>query len=753
MVISTNLRWSVVLALSAVAGVAPAADLLDEIVVTAQKREQNLQDVGIAVTAFTGDQLKDLGFSDAISVVAQTPGLAVARPGSGAINIFSIRGVTQADFAANQEGPVAVYVDEAYVSQNTVSNFTMFDLERVEVLRGPQGTLFGRNATGGLVQYVTVKPSQERSAFIEAQVGSQGRRRIEAAAGGGLADGVAVRVAGVWNESDGLMKNRIGPDGQAADDWAARLQLLFEPNEDLSILLKGEIGKDDSARGSYAHRVGFGGAFTPAPATDFFGYRNPDEGDLWAGDWDFDGFNEADVSHLTARLNWRLGAFDLSYVGDYQDIKHRYGEDSEGSPANVFNYTQVTDVQQWSQELRLSWRGERTRAVGGLFLLNIDGDFDQDSLVFGQEDFDWANAFYGIPEPGGYNLVTAFQQETKTVAAFGQVEFDLTDQMMLTVGGRWTRDKKDYAFTQAWTGADGLYVFFENAGPGTVPYFDYSDSFSKSDWSGKAQLDYRPNDDLLIYGSVNRGIKSGGFNAPVDASGLLAGNEFGQFIPFAQDDAAMRYDGEVLTTVEAGFKSTLLGGRARLNAAAFYYDYNDYQIYNLVGLTQIVFNSDGRMWGGEVELVASPTDGLDLMLGVSLLDSSVDLPPGIRLDGGLKSDSALAPKWTFNGLARYEWPAFGDGRFNVQTDFFWKDSQIFNLSNTPVVREGSYLVANASIGYTGASGAWYASAFVKNLFDKEYREYAFDLTGGFGNVASNGGPERWYGVTLGYRWR
>lgn len=728
--------------------------VLEEVVTTAQRREENVQRVGIAITAFSAEALKEFGFNDAIAVIAQTPGLSVSRPGAGSINVFSVRGVTQADFAANQEGPVAVYVDEAYVSQNMVTNFTMFDMERVEVLRGPQGTLFGRNATGGLVHYVTAKPTDEFGGFAELQYGSKNRQRIEAAVGGGLTETVSARIAGVYNESDGLMENIIGKDGQAANDWAVRGQLRFEPSDALDILLKGEYAKDDSDRGDYFHRVAQNGQFAPAPATDFYGYRSTDEGDYWKGAWDFNGFNKLDFSHATARIEWNPGPVKVTYVGDFQDIDSSYGEDSEGSPNNVFNYTQSTDVRQWSQEVRVNWEGEGTRVLGGLYYLNIDGDYGQDSLVFGQQDVDWGEVFYGIPEPGGYNLVSAFTQKTRTWAAFAQADFDLTEKLKLTVGGRWTEDEKDYSFSQAWTNVDGMFVFFEGIeGPGDVPYFQYQDSLRQGDWSGKVQLDYTPDADHLWYASINRGIKSGGFNAPVDASGLLGVNEFGQYIPFDQNNAAMKYDGEVLTSYEAGYKSTIFDGRARFNAAAFYYDYSDYQIYNLVGLTQTVFNSDGTMWGGEIEFAVSPVDGLDLMLGASMLDSSVDLPPGIRPDGKLHSDAAMAPKWTVNGLARYKWPAFGAGSLAVQGDFNWRDKQIFNLSNTPVVEEDAYAVVNASVTYTGANDAFYTTVFVKNLFDKQYREYGFDLSSSFGSAAANAGLERWYGITVGYRWR
>jgi iron complex outermembrane receptor protein len=727
---------------------------LEEIIVTAQKREENLQNVGISVTAFTQDQMRGFGFNQATDISAQTPGLSVAQAGAGVVNAFSIRGVTQSDFAGVHEGPVAVYVDEAYISQNIVTNFSMYDLARVEVLRGPQGTLFGRNATGGLVNFVTARPSQDFDAYAEVMYGSKNRLRVEGAVGGGLTDTVSARLSAVSNTSDGLIKNRIGKDGQAANDYSVRGQLLVEPSDVLSILLKGQYSKDDSDRGNYFHRVGYNGEFLPPPDTDFFGYRSVDESDPWTGAWDYPGFNKTEITQFTARMDWEmLDRLTLTYVGDYQDIDGNYGEDSDVSPANVFNYTQTSKVKQWSQEVRLAWQGDRANVVGGLYYLNIDGDYSEDALVFGQEDFDWSEAFYGIPEPGGYNLVGSSPQTTETWAAFGQMDYDITDQMKLTAGARWTDDKKDYHFKQGWTNVDGLWVFFEGVeGPGDIPYFDFKDNYSNGDWSGKVQLDYRPNDDLLWYGSINRGIKAGGFNAPVDASGLIGLNEFGQYIPFDQNNDAMQYDSEVLTSYEAGFKSTLFDGRARFNASAFYYDYADNQIFNMFGLTQVVFNSDGEMWGGELEFAASPLDGLDLMLGASLLDATVDLPPGIRPDGKTTSDPVVSPKTTLNGLVRYEWSIGGDRSLAVQGDFLWKDKQIFNLSNTPVVKEDSYAVVNASISFSSGDTGLYAMAFVKNLFDEDYRVGAFDTTVSFGSVEGMAGPERWYGVTLGYRW-
>jgi iron complex outermembrane recepter protein len=679
-----------------------AASVLEEVVVVAQKREQNLQDVGIAVTAFSGDQMRDLGFTEAIDVVAHSPGLEVSGSGGGTIATYSIRGVTQNDYSGAQEGPVAVYVDEAYISQNAVTNFSLFDVERVEVLRGPQGTLFGRNATGGLVHYLTVRPSQESEGFAEITIGEQNRRRIEAAAGGALSDAVSGRLAGVYNEGDGLIENDIGPDTKSTDDYSIRGQLLIESSDVLDILLKAQYGKEDSIKGGYSHQVAYGGEFANDPeATDFFGYVDAD-GDPYTGSFDYEGFRKVDTYDLSMHINWDIGEYSLTSISNYQDIEHGYGEDSDVSPNSVYHYEGADDVQQFSQEFRLSFEGDKSRSIVGLFYLNIDGDYDT---------FQFGDIFFGP----GFIYELGAEQETETVALFGQTEIDLSDTLALTLGLRLNRDEKDYAFSEL-----GVEI--------------YRDDFSNNDWGGKIQLDYRPNDDWLWYAGLNRGIKSGGFNMPL--------------APPA-DPASFPYDGEVLNSFEVGFKTSLTDN-TRLNVAAYYYDYEDYQAFTFDGFVALLFNANAEMYGAEIELVTTPIEGLDILLGAAFLDAEVtDVPASISPTG--TEDAVLAPELSLNGLVRYSWPAFG-GSIAVQGDFTWKDDHNFNLAFTPVIKEDSYGIVNARISYATDDDTWAAAIFVKNLTDEDYRSFAFDTTEFFGALENVPGVERWFGANIRYRW-
>ena len=244
---------------------------LEEIVVTAQKRQESAQDVGLSITAFSAEQLRKLGYSSSEDVVAQTPGVSFD------FGNFSIRGVTQTDFANHQETPNAVYFDGVYVSDTNSVIFQTFDLERIEVLKGPQGTLFGRNATGGLVHYLSKKPTEEFDAYIEGRVGSYDTYRVEGAFGGSITDMLQVRVSFLSNDRDGFVKNRTGQDFDDADEVGGRLQLYFAPTESFDALLSIRAGESDNNDGWYVHgtaATGADGLAFAIPGPDALGFED-----------------------------------------------------------------------------------------------------------------------------------------------------------------------------------------------------------------------------------------------------------------------------------------------------------------------------------------------------------------------------------------------------------------------------------------------------------------------------------------------
>jgi iron complex outermembrane receptor protein len=682
------------------------AQVLEEVTVTAQKREQSLQDVGISVTAYSGEQLRTLGFNNAVDVVVQTPGLQVSGAGGGTTNSFSIRGVSQNDFASSQESAVAVYLNDAYIALNSVVNFSLFDIERVEVLRGPQGTLFGRNATGGLVHYITEKPSQEFSGFIDIELGEDGRRRVEGAIGGAISENVSGRLSGIYKANSGLISNDIGPDLMEEDDYSIRAQLLFEPDEDLSVLLSIQYAEEDDVKGGYSHVVAFDGqASSDSTATDYFGYRDAD-GDPFTASNDFDNYKVAEVLDVSAKIDWALGRYTLTSVTNLQNIEDGYGEDADVSPVDVYNFEKNNDVDQISQELRLGWEGENYNAVLGFYFLEIDGFYNTDQT---------GDVFFG-----GLTETASADQETTTWAVFGQTEIDLTNQLSATLGIRYNKDEKEFLY-------QSTNIF------GAAPY-TFADKFKEDDFSAKIQLNYRPNEDWLWYAGVNRGIKSGGHNFPL--------------FPIA-DPALYEFQGETLMAYEAGFKANL-NDTTRLNAAAYYYDYEDHQVYSFDGFATRLLNANAESYGAEIELIANPVDGLDILLGVAINDNEItDVPLNASPDG--TEEAVITPSLSFNGLLRYSWPAF-NGSLAAQLDGSWRDSQNFNLTITPAVQEGSYGLLNARLSYATADAKWSAAVFVRNLTDEYYRAYSFDTSGFFGSLEDIPGIPRWIGGSVSYNW-
>ncbi|MGI9327833.1 MAG: TonB-dependent receptor, partial [Pseudomonadales bacterium] len=339
-------------------GTTPAAygAVIEEIVVTAQKREQNIQDVGIAISAVSGEQMRALGFTNAQQVTAMAPGVSTIQPNGEANYAIAIRGVANSDFTTNVESPVAVYMDEVYISQMSGAGFMLFDMDRVEILRGPQGTLYGRNATGGLAHYVSRKPSDELNGYAQLTAGEWSQIKFEGAIGGGITDNLAARLSISTNESDGYIKNRFtGKDLNDANDQAARLQLLFTPSDNGEILLNLRGSKQDIDTGFFENVSSLiSGQLTPGqPNPVLNGYVDTDN-DVYAGDFDSPGFNELDTYGASATIKWDFENFTFTSITDFSSVERDYIEDSDASPINFFNFYLTTDAEQLSQEFRIN---------------------------------------------------------------------------------------------------------------------------------------------------------------------------------------------------------------------------------------------------------------------------------------------------------------------------------------------------------------------------------------------------------------
>lgn len=697
---------------------------LDEIVVTAQKREQNLQDVGTSVTALDSTALARLGLKDVTDLAMQVPGLQYNQFGA-TVTVFNLRGVSQNDFSDHQEAPIAVYEDDAYVAMPGAFAGSMYDLERVEVLRGPQGTLFGRNATGGLIQYISQKPTDTLQGYFQASTGNFGDIETEGALSGPLTDIMSGRASFSTSDHGGYITNLTGPSIENQRQAAARLQLLIKPSDAGEILIKLHgINNDHESGGIYSwapsqpNSLGQGYFVGPhfvgncpqvnggcTPGADDSGYRN-NSNNYFVQSEDGSGIFNRTVWGANAHIKWNFDAFSLTSLSDYLTMQKRYGEDTSLSPISTLSYNTLQHYYQISEELRINGTHGPLNWIAGLYYL----DYRTDNFI----------GVDAIPAFGGLSYGN-FALSTHSPSAFAQLEYALSEQWTLIGGARYTYDVKsfDYNFQP-----QGLNYY-----PGTFPAA--ARNFSLPTW--KAEIDYKLNSGTLLYGSVNQGAKGGGWSAP--NSGVVDPNE-------------LAYRQEKLTSYEVGEKATFLNGAARLNSSLYYYNYKNYQGFFLEGLASYVKNVNAKDYGGEIEFAIVPTKGLNLQVGVSNIDSSVaDIPePSGQL---ITAQLPQAPKWSVNAAAHYDFPLNIPGVVSIDADTKWNKAQYLELINAPVDLQPSYMITNARLAYKSNRGNWDVALYTKNMFDRVYRQYNLDLSSVGWNLGVYA-PPRLYGVTFTY---
>ena len=722
------------------------AAVLEEIIVTAQKREQNLQDVGISVTAFTGEQLDNLGATNTTDITQQAPGLQLFTYTPSLI-VFNIRGVSQNNFIDTLEAPVAVNVDNAYVASLNGIGQQMFDMDRVEVLRGPQGTLFGRNATGGVIQYFTNAPDEEEAnGYIKAGAAEYDNFFVEGAVGGALAPNLRGRFAGRWEQADGYTES-VTPgvrDTNGKDGFALRGSLQMDVTDDLLVDVKVYYSEDnDAPTGGYVAYASKADRETGYSATP---EASPITGDVHKHANGIEGSLDREVTSVTGQITWDLNEhLQVVSVTNYMDIYKNYYEDAGGGYIPNFPYNPVADTEQITQELRLSGDYDRFRwQLGGYYMdLEITGmDFVSGEFVSflpeGRLDANW-------------NL------DSENWSVFGQVEVDLSEQVTLIGGVRYSMDDKQYSLVNSAAGEGAFLdpvtfippgeVFFDTAWiPPEFTEIDYDD------WAARAQLDWRPNDDLLVYAAFNRGIKGGNFTT------------------FFSTLENLQHKEEVLYSYEIGFKRTFPEQAMRLNATGFYYDYKNYQAFGLIAAFPEIRNTDAEAYGGEIELAWSPAERLDLLAGISFIDSEIDEVPTVQDFFGIvlplqhieNNELPNAPSFSINFLARHTWP-FAGGELAFQIDGNYNDDQYLDVFNSAGSREESYFIGNLRLTYITGDDKWELGAFVRNFTDTKHRLYLLDLAAGDlfvppdvpptgdGIIEQVYGPPRWAGGYISYR--
>lgn len=769
--------------------VAHAQGAIEEITVTAQKREATASDLGLSVTAFSGDTMRQLGWDQPIDLAAQTPGLIINNTVGDSQPAIMIRGIGVNDFNLNTNPGVAVYVDEVPKAITAMLSFSLFDMDRVEVLKGPQGTLYGQNTTGGAVSFYTKAPTDDFDGYVSGDFGDYGYRSFEGAVGGPLTDNLRMRVSGIkTDQDDGYQEDLLTPGKTlgALDRGAARLQVAADFGDNVEATLRHTWGRDKSEQ--QMPRV-----YSGLDYMQFYYYTSYTGTQADIGHFDVllgnnRSYVDKTLNSTGLTVNANLGFATLTSVTGYDDMDHLTVIPFAGSETRIQNANYGGKLESLTQELRLtSNESELVDWIVGLYY--SDTDQDNVSELDGTDGIGFALYYFGLhSDPTTPLLVPAAStQNVKTTAAFVHTEWNVTDNVKLTAAARVSKDKLEYTTSTSSLSpaCDGplcevLDTYYgiadlDSAFNTLINYYAFvggstevrsngiiaEGSGSKDDTqvTWRAGVDWNVTDNLLLYGNVSRGSKALGFYGGVSIA----------------PEGYVPYKPEEVNAVEAGFKygtDTL-----SLNGAAFYYDYKDQQlsvdfvsgIGTLVN-TVLTNIAKSEITGAELELTWVPTDGLTTRFSVAALDTkikdnAVSNPTPIAPGGrpAIGAQLANAPELSLSGFVRYDFPV-ASNRAYVQLDGNWVDDHLALAGRLDNKLE-AYGLINARIGTNIEiqGGTLEVALYGRNLADEEYSTYKYTLgdptqapfvaPGTFTDLwtMQHVGPPRTYGISLSYQ--
>jgi iron complex outermembrane recepter protein len=697
----------------------------NEIIVTANKRSENLQSVPISVSAITGDSLSKSRVTQADELVTKIPNLQLTSTVGDNTPIFALRGVSMSDYSLNQASPVATYYDEVYKGNFAFLGIALFDLERVEVLRGPQGTLYGKNTTGGAVNLISRAPELGKvDGYLNLGYGNYNRIDVNGAVNLPLGDTLALRVAGTFSNAGGWFKNVLPgkPDLASVSEYGVRASLLFEPSDSVKFVLRGAMSNQDPrnygifAQPEVVNRPGLSRRQIAANVTDKRRARTYSL--ALTGNIDI-----SDALTITSITSWDKGRL-------------RFYEDTDGQPNQLLEIPYVDRATQFAQDLRLTsdFDGPFNFILGAYYnrekvfnqtTLEVGKDIDSDGLP-GVTDADCA-----IGLPLGCLFENSFDQLKKSFAVYSDVKFDVADAVTLRGGLRYTHDTGDQTnFRSDALGPNRVLVV--NLIPNSAL------AYKTSNLSGKIGVDYKLSTGNLLYANYSRGYRANSFNAQAffDPSELSVAKP------------------ESIDAFELGAKTQFADRRVTLNMAAFYYKYRNQQFINIspINAAQTLENIPrSRIMGGEAELTARASDALTLRAGVGLLDTKIQtgIVSGIDVSGNELSN---APSLTFNGGVDATVMDGSSGKLSLHGDLAYSSSQYFEVINIARLRQKSYALLSGHIDWSSANGRWNASIWGKNLTSKFYFTSRVDLLAGFGFDYNHISAPRTYGITVGIKY-
>ena len=783
-----------------------AAPALEEVIVTANKRAENINDVGLSISAVSGDQMAEQKLSSLEEISSVVPGLVFSSSTSNT-PIFTLRGIGFNEQSLGAYPATSLYIDEAPMPFPVLASHAAYDLERVEVLKGPQGILFGQNSTGGAINFITAKPSQEFEAGGDVSIGNYARKELNGYVSGPLTDALGARLAITSLQADEWQKSASRSDKNGAQDYfAGRLVLEFTPTDRSAYLFNINAWQDNSDPQAQQYV-----AYNPAIKVDSATGNPPGTlaaiaaqqftaEDTEAADWSpyIDPSSERDYYQLVARGDWDLNdEMTLTALSTYQDFEQKQSTDGDGLPLVLFDLgPSYGEIDTWISEIRLSSVNATTKWVIGANLEESNTAEDQTLNYIDSTNYTDQNAYINT---SGISLA----QEISTYAMFGNLDYSLSDDLTVKVGARYTDstikvNSCNYAApntpgaidagdgantatlfnilgnalgTEAFTpiGINGCYTLNDNSVPGDP----YVNELSEDNVSWRLGADYGLDDDTLIYANISKGYKSGSYPA-------LAAANFFQLDPVTQ---------ESVQAYEVGIKSSLAGNSIQLNSAVFYYDYKDKQLRTKIldpifGFLDTLDNvPKTEIYGLEADVTAQVTDGLRLTAAFTYLKSEVKDYQGVSFTSEAVRDGngalvlatgeadfsgdpiPFTPELTYMLDAEYTIPlsrgadiyagvningqsesdaAFGGNRLSYSQE----QSDAGAKAITEKFNEmDAYSVVNARMGYRSDDGNWRVTLWGKNILD-EY--YTTNVIASSDTSARFTGRSRTFGLTLGY---
>ncbi len=734
--LKTTLALSLLPAGALQAGIPDAEKFaIEEVTVTAERREANLQSVPVAVSSFSPEDLKAQQVSSIGDLQALVPNLSI-HVGDANNAVVYIRGIGQIDSIAFFEPGVGIYLDDIYLGRAQGAFLDVVDVERIEVLRGPQGSLYGRNTVGGAIKYVSAQPTSEFTGDVSATIGSNDRVDLKTTLSGPIVGDVLTGRLTLANMShEGYTDNLY--DGKKDGDRDVRFGrgvLKYQPNDRLSVQFAMDVSDGNPNRSRTPSKETPINVLVVDPYTFGASVQSFEaDDDPYQVNADFNQTEFTETTGYSLNASWELSdQLKLKSITSYREMEYGTEVDLDGTPLNAFGIFYFNDQDQFSQEFQLSYESDKVSLVSGLYAFKEDGS-TFDGGVFSN---------FLIASSGESSF------STDSVALFGQLDYDLSERLTATVGFRYTEEEKDYqrqtedfdltalagitfdpvTFAVSYTQAELLNPSSADlalgGGIGVPRPFADPDSAEFDNFSPKFGLKYMLNENTNLYGTLSSSFKSGGFN------GRLAD---GQLEP---------YDEETLTSAEVGIKTQVLNDRVRVNAAAFYNQYDDLQVSSFEATADgsallPVFSNAGEalIQGVEIEITALLSEQLTLSANIGYLDAEyqeffadADTLTNTVIDVSDEREMVNAPEWdAFVGLS-YDFTLENVGQLTLLADISYRSKTYLEVNSSENLAQGGYSLFNAALMFESFDGHWQFMLGGKNLSDKAYRTHAFDLS-------------------------